>query len=57
MKLFRDLTPEEEPEFRQWAIDNFDPNVEPSEIWHPVVVAEWNRLALLHNNALRLEEK
>ena len=24
MKLFRDLAPEEEPEFRQWAIDNIE---------------------------------
>jgi hypothetical protein len=28
-KFFRQLNPDEEEQFRQWARDNFDPNIEP----------------------------
>lgn len=44
VKMFRDLSPEEEEEFRQWARDNFSPEKEISECWHPVVVDEWKKL-------------
>lgn len=41
MDLFKTLSPEEEIEFRQWARDNFDGNVESiKEIWHPVIQEE-----------------
>lgn len=35
--FFRDLSPEEEVSFRQWARDNWTPGVEVSPLWHPVV--------------------
>lgn len=38
--LFRDLTAEEEVDFRSWARSNYEPNTEISEIWHPVVQDE-----------------
>ena len=40
MKLFRELTPEEEPAFRQWARDNYEPYSEIKGVWHPVVQEE-----------------
>ena len=40
--LFRDLTDEEEVEFRQWARDHYVPFSEAEEIWHPVVRDECN---------------
>ena len=39
--MFRELSPEEEKEFRQWARDNFTPlRDEINEVWHPVVKDE-----------------
>ena len=36
--LFRDLIPEEEVEFRQWAKDNFKPETDIISLaWHPIV--------------------
>jgi len=43
-KFFRQLNPDEEEQFRRWARDNFDPNIEPEPIWHPVVRDEWKKL-------------
>lgn len=40
MKLFRELTPEEEKEFRKWARENYQPLTEIKGIWHPVVQDE-----------------
>ena len=42
--LFRTLPEEEAESFRQWARDNFKPGTEASELWHPIVRAEWARL-------------
>lgn len=39
--MYRELRPTEEREFRQWARDNFDRGITPSEWWHPVVLDEW----------------
>lgn len=39
--MFKQLTPEEEREYRQWARDHFDPHQDSSPVWHPVVVNEW----------------
>ena len=41
--LFRDLSYEEEAEFRQWARENDPPNLERWEIYHPVCREEWMR--------------
>jgi hypothetical protein len=39
--MFRDLSPEEEQEFRQWARENDPPNLQSWEIYHPVCRDEW----------------
>lgn len=44
MGLFRDLTPEEEVEFRQWARDNFKGTDTMSSVWHPIVRDECNKI-------------
>ena len=38
--LFKQLTEEEEKEFRAWARENYEPLSEIKGIWHPVVQAE-----------------
>lgn len=40
MKLFKDLSPEEEAVFRKWARENYKPFSEISGIWHPAVQDE-----------------
>lgn len=40
MNMFRELTPEEEKEFRQWARDNYIPLSEIKGIWHPIIQDE-----------------
>ena len=40
MGIFRNLTPEEEKEFRQWARDNYRPLESIRGTWHPVIQAE-----------------
>jgi hypothetical protein len=42
--IFRDLTPEEETEFRQWARQNWKPGDAISELWHPVVIDEIGKI-------------
>lgn len=44
MCLFRELSVEEEQEFRQWARDNWTPGSEPNQVWHPVVRDEWKKI-------------
>ncbi len=39
--MFRELSPAEVAEFKEWARDNFTAGCTiKAEIWHPVVVAE-----------------
>ena len=40
MKLFKDLSAEEEAEYRQWARKSYTPFTEIKGIWHPVVQEE-----------------
>lgn len=35
--MFRNLNKTETKKFRKWARDNYKPNSEISELWHPVV--------------------
>jgi hypothetical protein len=42
--IFRELSPEEEVKFRQWAQKNFDPERKVEEVWHPVIRDEWTKL-------------
>ena len=45
MKIHRDLDPEEEKEFREWARTNFNPdNDKINPVWHPVVVKECEKM-------------
>lgn len=41
--MFRDLSPSEEEEFRQYARDNDPENMEHWEIYHPVCRDEWTK--------------
>lgn len=40
MRLFKDLTDEEQAQFRQWARDNYKPFTEIQGFWHPIVQEE-----------------
>jgi len=40
MKLFKQLTENQEAEFRQWARDNYKPFDPIEGIWHPVIQDE-----------------
>lgn len=44
MKLFRELTVEEELTFRQWARANYRVFSDICGVWHPVVQAECVKL-------------
>ena len=44
MKLFRDLSVEEQERFRQWARENYKPLTPISGVWHPVVQDECRRM-------------
>lgn len=44
--LFRDLSPEEETEFREYAQENDPPNLGRWEIYHPVCREEWTKRGL-----------
>jgi hypothetical protein len=40
MKLFKQLSPEDEKQYRQWARDNYKPLDVIDGIWHPAVQDE-----------------
>jgi hypothetical protein len=42
--MFRELSPEEELEFRQWARDNHKPNEPINPLWHPIIRQECSRI-------------
>ena len=42
--MFKDLTLDEEKQFRQWAHENFQIDQEPNELWHPVIRLEWAKI-------------
>ena len=44
MNLFRDLSPEEDTEFRQWARDNYVCFSDIGGTWHPVVQDECRKM-------------
>jgi len=44
MKIFRDLTKEEEGLFRHWARENYKPLSPINGIWHPVVQDECRKI-------------
>ena len=42
--LFRDLSPEEQKEFRDWTRINYTPHTKIKGIWHPIVKDECGRI-------------
>lgn len=42
--FFRDISEEEQKEFRQWARDNYTPFSDIKGIWHPVVQDECTKI-------------
>jgi hypothetical protein len=40
MKLFNDLSPEQEEDFRQWAQENYEAFSSINGCWHPVIQDE-----------------
>jgi len=43
--MFRDLTDEEEEQFKQWARDNQTAeHYEKREVYHPVIRKEWEKI-------------
>jgi hypothetical protein len=40
MSMFKELTPEEEISFRQWARNNYIVGAEIKSFWHPAVQKE-----------------
>lgn len=50
--IFKELTPEEEVEYRQWARSNFDVNeTKINHLWHPVVQDECKKMIGEHKQA------
>ena len=47
--LFRQLSNEEEIQFKTWASDNYVIGSEILEIWHPVIQKECQRINLFHS--------
>jgi hypothetical protein len=43
MQIWRDLQPEEVKEFVQWSLDNWKPDTQINNVWHPVV-RTWGKL-------------
>ena len=44
MHIWRDLQPNEVKEFVQWALDNWKPDTQINNVWHPVVRNTWGKL-------------
>ncbi len=42
--MWRNLSKDEEEEFRQWARDNWKSKTEPNLLWHPIIKEEWSKL-------------
>lgn len=44
MNLYRELSADEEREFRKWARDNYQPLSDISGLWHPVIQLECQQM-------------
>lgn len=44
MRLFQQLSPEREQEFRQWARNNYQVYAPIDGVWHPVVQDECQKM-------------
>jgi len=44
MKLYKDLTPEEEPEYRKWAREHYEPFSPILGLWHPTIQEECTKI-------------
>ena len=49
-EFYRELTPQEEVEFKKWAHDNYVPGTIVQDVWHPVVKKTCNEM----NRAARM---
>jgi hypothetical protein len=55
MNLHRNLTEEEEKDFRKWARENYVPGqTEISSVWHPVVIHE---IGVMHLEKYELQKQ
>jgi len=50
--LFRELNPEEQEDFKQWARDNYTPLSPIKGVWHPAVQRECTRINEEHTLSL-----
>lgn len=44
VNIWRDLKPEEVLDFVNWALDNWKPNTQMNNLWHPVIKNTWGKL-------------
>lgn len=44
MQIWRDLQAEEIKEFVQWALENWKPDTQINNVWHPIVRSTWGKL-------------
>jgi len=49
LKMFRELSPASEQQFRQWARDNYQPLSPIKGVWHPIVQEECAKMNKLVN--------
>lgn len=57
MPIFRDLSPEEEKEFREWARVEYKPLSPISGVYHPVVQDECVKINREYNAALAADPR
>jgi hypothetical protein len=50
MKLFRELSEQEEQSFRQWARDNYQAFEPIQGVWHPVIQDECRKINQTEGN-------
>ena len=53
MNLFRELSKDEEKEFRQAARSEYQPFTRISELWHPVYCDECTKINLKNHNRIQ----
>ena len=49
-QFFQDLTKNDVADYRQWARENYQPEMEIVSIWHPVVIEECLEIIREFNN-------
>lgn len=54
LPIFRDLSPEEEMKFREWARINNPPDINKWDMYHPVVRQEWEKRGIKPHDSKQL---